>query len=196
MPKRFYAFVSTLFAIAVLAVGLILQDQDAPVRAEQTETKIEQDQIIAQASSSTVLTANATVLRVVDGDTFVVKLDSEPGEWTIRFLGIDTPETVDPRKPVQCFGKEASQKQKELTDGKRVRLESDPSADERDKYDRLLRNVFLEDGTDVNAFMVQNGYAHAYLSFPLNATRKKALRLFEEEAKREKRGLWADGVCE
>jgi micrococcal nuclease len=196
MPKRFYAFVATLFTIAAVAVGLILQDKNARVSAEQTEQKIERIEIKTQFSSSTNSPTNATVIRVVDGDTFVVKLDAEPGEWTIRMLGIDTPEIVDPRKPVQCFGKEASQKQKELTDDKRVRLESDPSADERDKYDRLLRNVFLEDGTDVNAFMVLNGYAHAYLSFPLNPARKKALRLFEEEAKREKRGLWADGVCE
>ncbi|MBI4138573.1 thermonuclease family protein [Candidatus Uhrbacteria bacterium] len=146
-----------------------------------------------QATGTVAL--NATILRVVDGDTFVAKVDQEDGEWTVRLLGINTPETVDPRRPVECFGKEASKKLHELLpDGTRIRLEADPQADERDKYDRLLRNVLLADGTDVNALMVRDGFAHAYLSFPLAASRKKELRDDETAAREEKLGLWA-GVC-
>jgi micrococcal nuclease len=150
----------------------------------------------ANAASSTVKQANASVVKVVDGDTIDAKLDDEGKVYRIRFLGINTPETVDPRRPVQCFGKEASNKMKELLTGKRIRLEADPEADERDKYGRLLRNVYLEDGTDVNAYMVREGYAYAYLSFPLNAKRKKELRKLQEDAKMAGRGLWNPEACE
>jgi micrococcal nuclease len=130
---------------------------------------------------------------VVDGDTLVATLDSEPGEWTVRLLGIDTPETKDPRKPVECFGKEASQKLTELLSNQRINLQADPEADEIDKYSRLLRNVFLADGTDVNALMVSEGYAYVYLSFPLNTQRKTELRNLQKDAQENLRGLW--GSC-
>jgi micrococcal nuclease len=111
-------------------------------------------------------------------------------------LGINTPESVDPRKPVECFGKEASRHSHEMLQDQRVRLEADPQADERDKYGRLLRTVFLQDGTDVNATLVRDGYAHAYLSFPLNPLRKRELRTLEQAARTNKVGLWAPGVCD
>ena len=139
--------------------------------------------------------ANAEVTRVVDGDTLVALLDN--GEtWTVRLLGIDTPETVDPRKAVECFGKEASQTLTDLVDGTRVYLEADMEADEKDRYGRLLRNVYLSDGTDVNALLVANGYAHALTSFPLNAERKVELRALESEAREAERGLWALDACQ
>ena len=135
--------------------------------------------------------SNATVVKVADGDTFDAQLDG--GETvTIRMLGVNTPETVDPRKPVECFGKEASDFTKNLLSGKRVHLDPDPQADERDKYGRLLRNVTLEDGTDVNAILVRDGYAYAYLSFPIDPSRKKQLYDLEVNAKSLKRGLWGE----
>src|SRR5205085_3089746 len=89
----------------------------------------------------------ATVARVVDGDTIVVHLGGRTE--TVRLLGIDTPETVDPRKPVQCFGTEASHRTKELLPpGTGVRLERDVEA--RDIYGRLLAYVRRDDGTFVN----------------------------------------------
>lgn len=139
--------------------------------------------------------ANAKVVKVVDGDTLEAKLDGEDRVYKIRLLGINTPETVDPRRPVECFGKEASNKMKDLATDKRIRLEADPQADERDKYGRLLRNAYLEDGTDVNAYMVCEGYAYAYLSYPLNAKRKKELKKLQEDAKIAKRGLWNPESC-
>lgn len=151
--------------------------------------------------------ANATVIKVADGDTFDAALDPpssrgaglrEAGDGitvTVRLLGVDTPETVDPRKPVQCFGKEASDFTKNLLSGARVRLDPDPLADERDQYGRVLRNVTLEDGTDVNAILVRDGYAHAYLSFPLDPSRKKQLYDLEQDAKTLERGMWAEGAC-
>ncbi|MEK7473848.1 MAG: thermonuclease family protein [Patescibacteria group bacterium] len=138
---------------------------------------------------------NALVTKAVDGDTVHVELDN--GEKaTIRLLGVNTPETVDPRRPVECFGKEASAFTKALTDGKRVRLEADPQADEVDKYGRLLRNVYLEDGTDVIASLIREGYGYAYVDFPQDKARKAELKRLEEDARDQKRGLWAEGICE
>ncbi len=148
-----------------------------------------------RGGDAAITVTNALVLRAVDGDTLNVALDGGT-EASVRLLGVNTPETVDPRRPVECFGKEASAFTKAMTDGKRVRLEADPQADEVDKYGRLLRNVFLEDGTDVNAVLVGEGYAYAYVGFPQDKTRKAELMRLEEEARAQKRGLWADGVCE
>lgn len=132
------------------------------------------------------------VIGVTDGDTITVDINgvNEP----IRFIGIDTPETVDPRKPVQCFGKEASNKLKELLEGKQVILEPDSSQGERDKYDRLLRYVFLEDGTNINELMIREGFAHEYtynLPYKFQETFKKA----ESEARETKKGLWGKDTC-
>lgn len=148
----------------------------------------------AAVSSTPAVATNASVTHVADGDTFDVTFDN--GEKaTIRMLGIDTPETVDPRKTVQCFGKEASNYTKSKLTDARVKLDADPKADERDKYGRLLRNVTLADGTDYNLSLVQQGYAHAYLSFPLDPARKKQISDAEQEAKTAQRGLWAPDAC-
>ena len=138
---------------------------------------------------------NAIVVRVVDGDTIDVRIDGDDHDEKVRFLGVNTPETVDPRRAVQCFGKQASNFTKALLTNKRVRLDPDPQADERDKYHRLLRNIVLSDGTDVNASLVRSGYAYAYVSFPLNKERKKQLLRLQSEAEAMKRGLWADDTC-
>lgn len=140
-------------------------------------------------------TTNAFVVRGVDGDTIQARLDGDADDVKIRFLGVNTPESVDPRKPVECFGKEASKFTKEMLEGKRVRLDPDPQADEVDKYGRLLRNVVLEDGTDFNAMLVEQGYAYAYLDFPLNKQRKAQLAALQKAAEAAKRGLWNPDTC-
>lgn len=148
----------------------------------------------AQYESST--STNSRVTRVVDGDTIHAILDSEPAnEVKVRFLGVNTPETVDPRRPVECFGKQASDFTKSLLADKRVLLVADPEADEVDKYGRLLRNVYLDDGTDVNAELIRQGYAYAYVSFPQNLSRKAYLRSLEAEARENNRGLWNPDNC-
>lgn len=126
------------------------------------------------------------VAHVVDGDT--IKLDN--GQ-VLRYIGIDTPETVDPRKPVQCFGKEASDKNRELVEGKEVRLEKDIS--ETDKYGRILRYVYVGD-TFINDYLVRQGYAHSY-SYPPDIKHQDQFKQAEEEARNNKRGLWADDAC-
>lgn len=148
------------------------------------------------SSSSTRIVTNALVVRVVDGDTIEVRIDGGSEIEKIRLLGINTPESVDPRRPVQCFGKEASKFAKQLMEGKRITLKEDVQADDRDKYGRLLRNILLEDGTDVNALLIKEGYAYAYVSFPLNKDRKAEMRRLEQEARTAKRGLWSPETCD
>lgn len=121
------------------------------------------------------------VTRVVDGDTIEIE-----GGQRVRYIGIDTPETVDPRKAVQCFGKEASTKNKELVEGKQVRLEKDIS--ETDKYGRLLRYVWVGD-IFVNDYLVRQGYAHSS-SYPPDIKYQNQFTQAQNEAKSNYRGLW------
>jgi micrococcal nuclease len=121
------------------------------------------------------------VTRVVDGDT----IEIEGGE-RIRYIGIDTPETVDPRKPIQCFGVEASNKNKELVEGKEIRLEKDIT--DRDKYNRLLRYVWIDD-TFINLELVKQGFAYSY-SYPPDIKYQDQFVKAQQEAREAKRGLW------
>ena len=132
------------------------------------------------------------VVKVVDGDTIDVEIDGKIER--LRLIGIDTPETVDPRKPVQCFGIEASKAAKELLFGKFVSLENDESQGERDKYKRLLRYVFLPDGTNFNLYMIAEGYAHEYTydePYKYQADFKQA----EIDARNQNKGLWSPTTC-
>ncbi len=135
--------------------------------------------------------ANATVSRIVDGDTIVVRVDGT--EERVRLIGIDTPESVDPRRPVMCFGKEAGAHIESLIPpGTPVRLERDVEA--RDRYDRLLAYVVrASDGVFVNLAMVADGYADQY-TFPPNVAHTDAFRDAVAEARTEGRGLWS--ACE
>lgn len=132
------------------------------------------------------------VVSVVDGDTIKVKLNNKTE--TIRLIGIDTPEVVDPRKPVQCFGKEASSKAKELLSKHKVKLESDPTQGDRDKYKRLLRYVFREDGLFFNDWMIRNGYAHEY-TYDLPYKYQTQFKEAEKYARENNFGLWSPSVC-
>ncbi len=124
------------------------------------------------------------VVRVIDGDTIDVEIDGKIER--VRYIGIDTPETVDPRKPVQCFGVEASKRNKELVEGKMVRLEKDIT--DRDKYNRLLRYVWLGD-TLINQTLVEQGYAKSY-SYPPDIKYQDKFVAAERKAREDKLGLW------
>lgn len=134
--------------------------------------------------------ANAVVDRVVDGDTLVV--DTDGVEERVRLIGIDTPESVDPNRPVMCFGKEATAHLNELVPpGTPVRLERDVEA--RDRYDRLLAYVFRSaDGEFVNLAMVRDGFADQY-TFPPNVEHTSTFRAAAREARAGGVGLW--GAC-
>ncbi len=132
------------------------------------------------------------VIKVVDGDT--IKVDMDGKTETIRLIGIDSPEVNDARESVKCFGEEASNKAREILYGKNVKLEADNTQGERDKYGRLLRYVFLEDGTNINKMMIDEGYAYEYTyKFPYKY--QSEFKEAEIEAKNAKKGLWSDNAC-
>ena len=129
--------------------------------------------------------AGQMVERVVDGDTIIVA-----GIGSVRLIGVDTPETVHPNRPVEFFGKEASAFTRQLLDGKRVRLEYDQ--ERQDRYGRTLAYVYLADGTFANAEIIRRGYGHAYTRFPFQ--HMEEFRELEREARTSRRGLWGEVV--
>jgi micrococcal nuclease len=130
---------------------------------------------------------SARVERVVDGDTIVLA-----GGERVRYIGVDTPETVKPRTPVQCFGRKASAANHRLVDGERVRLVAD--AEPRDRYGRMLAYVYrASDGLFINAELVRGGYATPLTIAP-NVRHAEQFVALAGKARRAGRGLWS--ACE
>jgi micrococcal nuclease len=132
-------------------------------------------------------TETVRVVRVVDGDT--IRVDLPSGEEAVRYIGIDTPESVKPGSPVECFAKRASAFNERLVSGERVRLVRD--VEERDRFGRLLAYVYRErDGLFVNAELVRGGYA-TVATFPPNVAHEDELRRLARRARLSGRGLWS-----
>jgi micrococcal nuclease len=129
---------------------------------------------------------------VVDGDTVEVEIGGSVER--VRLIGIDTPETVHPNKPVQCYGREASDRAKAALSGQDVLLEDDPSQDSRDRYGRLLRYVWLPDGHLFNLDMVADGYAYEY-TYRDPYRYRDAFIAAQATARDEGRGLWSAITC-
>ena len=129
------------------------------------------------------------VQRVVDGATLVLGTGER-----VRLIGVNTPETVHPKKAVEAFGNEASAFTKRMVEGKLVRLEFDPLSsrrnDGKDRYSRALAYVFLQDGMHLNAEIIRQGYGFAVSSTPPLQYQNEFRRL-EQEAREQRRGLWA-----
>lgn len=128
----------------------------------------------------------ARVVRVVDGDTAVVRIGHR--RETVRYIGIDTPESVKPGTPVQCFGHEAALYNAKLVEGRRVRLGFGP--ERRDVYGRLLAYVH-RDGKLVNGRLVAAGYART-LEIAPNDGRAELFDRLQKEAASADRGLWGE----
>jgi micrococcal nuclease len=138
-------------------------------------------------SSESGVASAGRVVRVVDGDTIHVRVDGR--EETVRYIGVDTPESVKPGTPVQCFAKKASAFNHRLVDGEKVRLVRDAEA--RDRYGRLLAYVYrARDNRFVNATLVRRGYA-VPLTIPPNVAHAEQFRDLASAARRAGRGLWS-----
>ena len=182
-----------MFVVGVL-VGVLLfslqknNQHNAPAVAPKTE-----DSIVASTAGTTISESRTyEVVKVVDGDTIQVKIEDK--KQSVRLIGVDAPESVDPRRPVQCFGDKASQYLKEILLHKQVILESDPTQGDSDKYKRLLRYVILEDGTNINKQILEQGYGHQYTYNKPYKYRDEFVEA-EQQARDNKRGLWADDAC-
>jgi endonuclease YncB( thermonuclease family) len=129
------------------------------------------------------------VTQIFDGDT--IEVDMNGVKEKVRLIGVDTPETHDPRKQVQCFGKAATAYTTQLIGNQPVRLAADPENSNRDRYQRLLRYVYLTDGSLLQAQIIKGGYGFAYTSFPF--TKSEEFKSLENSARESNRGLW--GQC-
>src|SRR3989344_7632586 len=181
-----------IISLSLISAGILLfifsfskkpEITSQSVLTSQSEAKYEaQDEIAALGTKNVIPQGEYfKVVRVIDGDTVEVE-----GGQTVRYIGIDTPETVHPQKTVECFGREASNKNKELVEGKFVQLEKDVS--ETDKYGRLLRYVYV-DGVFVNELLVKEGFAHAS-SYPPDVKYQDLLVNAQKEAQSQNSGLW------
>lgn len=130
----------------------------------------------------------------MDGDTIHISYNGK--DEKVRFIGLDTPETKDPRKPIQCFGREATAKMAEFAENKKVRLEFDKTQGERDKYGRILAFVYSEDNKNLAYEMIRQGYGNEYT---YNSNPYKYQNEFKEAARKareENKGLWAENTCQ
>ncbi len=133
----------------------------------------------------------AEVEKVIDGDTIQLTTGQR-----VRYIGIDTPETKHPKKSVQCYGREAASRNRELVEGKKILMEKDVS--NTDRYDRLLRYIYLQnpeatqEALFINEYLVEQGYAQA-LTYPPAVKYNQQMIDAQRVAQKEKKGLW--GKC-
>lgn len=175
------------FLIIILGLGFLWFGWKPQPSSSPPPSPVAESRPIATTSATFGIEgAQALVTKVVDGDT--IELENSQ---TVRLIGIDTPETVDPRRPVGCFGKEAKKETASLLNGKAVILQKDVS--ETDKYGRLLRYVFLPlDNGDivfVNKYLLLQGFAKA-LTYPPDVKFSEEFRQAEQDARINKKGLW------
>lgn len=167
----------SVVVLAILVLILLFGD-------ETTEPGGTGDADVSAPTSAGETVPGVEVLRVVDGDT--IEVDLEGSEEDVRYIGIDTPETVKPDSPVECFGPQASERNHELVEDRTVRLEFD--RERRDVYGRLLAYVFVGDQF-VNAELIEGGFART-LEIEPNTSRAGELNRLEAEAGAAGRGLW------
>lgn len=129
------------------------------------------------------------VTKVVDGDTIVVNIDGR--EETVRLIGVDSPEMVDFSKPVECYAQESSDFARNILNGKNIYLEADNTQDNRDKFNRLLRYIFLEDNTNLNLMIIKQGYGREYTYKGKFYKYRGEFTTAEKEAKESLQGLWS-----
>ncbi|HIP95694.1 MAG TPA: hypothetical protein EYH32_00580 [Anaerolineae bacterium] len=179
----------TPLLLVVLSVACQRTDTRVPTPVFIPAPVISQAPAAPQNPQSTIRNPKleeAYVLRVVDGDTIEVEIGGQ--RYKVRYTGVDTPETKHPAKPIECFGHEATEKNRELVEGKTVYLEKDVS--ETDRYGRLLRYVHLADGTFVNAELVRLGYAQV-ATYPPDVKYVDLFLRLQHEARQAGRGLWS-----
>ena len=174
MKKRNKKIIFAFIALALLGAWVYARPSVAPAGIA---TKAEEYQ----------------VEKVVDGDTIEIKRYGRIEK--VRLIGVDTPETLDPRKSVQCFGKEASDNTKKLLEGRKVKIEMDSLVGERDKYNRLLAYVWTDQGKLINMDLISNGFAHEYTYRSQIYKYQSQFKDAEKLAKESELGFWSPQTC-
>jgi len=194
--KGFVSIITILIVVLLITGGIIGVGYLSKPRSNVSVNSFSNPATTTIVTENTIATVSKNnlvkVVFVLDGDTIKVLINGETK--IVRLIGIDAPETVDPRKPVQCFAQEASNKLKKLLSNQMVRLESDPTQGDLDKYQRLLRYVFLEDGTFINKLMIAEGYAHEY-TYLIPYKYQEEFKTAEKTARESQLGLWSPTAC-
>jgi micrococcal nuclease len=171
--------IAMLLSLASLLTGCVFQDNVKKL-------------VLSAKESATLQVDYFKVAKVVDGDT--IDVDYFGKIERVRMIGINTPESVDPRRPDECLGKAASAEAAKLLTGRYVSLESDKTQDDRDKYGRLLRYVKIKDGAFYNLEIIKKGLAREY-TYKAAYHYQKDFKKAQTQAQRDKVGLWADNAC-
>jgi micrococcal nuclease len=188
-------------AVVLLIISFVTARSDLPVSPESASLPPPQvtttSAPVALPPSPVSLTLpqgleRATVINVADGDTIEVSLNGQTER--VRLIGVDTPETSHPSRPVECFGREASAFTREVLRGQTVLLEDDPTQDNRDRFNRLLRFVWLPDGRLVNYEIIAQGYGFEY-TFRTPHRYQAQFKAAERAARQAQIGLWAPETC-
>ncbi len=176
-----------LSAVAlILALAICAQQDTSP--SLQTMTPVLSASTPALPDKNFNKSLSYSVVRVIDGDTVVLLMDGK--ETKVRLIGVDTPETVHPSKPVEAYGKEASRFTENLLKGEAVYLDYEAGPSKLDKYGRLLAYLYrAPDGLFINLEIVRQGYGHAYTKFPFKDM--EVFRHYERRAREAEKGLWA-----
>lgn len=133
------------------------------------------------------------VSKVIDGDT--IEIASNSKKLRVRLIGIDTPELISKNNKAECFAKEAYIKTKNTLLNKFIYLENDETQEDKDKYDRLLRYVYLEDNTNFNKLLITEGFAHEYTYKAIAYKFQKEFKEAQKDAMFNKKGFWQDNIC-
>lgn len=171
----------TLVALSFISAGIAYFPRS--IFFPQPAKKTPEITHVAGATTTIVASGEEVVVkRVIDGDTIELASGQK-----VRYIGMDTPELVHPKKPVECFAQQAKAENQALVEGKTVRLEKDVS--ETDKYGRILRYVYV-DNTFVNDHLVRMGFAHVS-TYPPDVRYANQFIAAQKEARDNNRGVWA-----
>ncbi len=196
-----------IVAVLLLVCGVIIfaaskpgaQPSSPQVEGTQTTAGTQEEFVPPEDTAPTdepAIDTSATyyaVTSVSDGDTIKVNVDGKI--QTVRLIGVDTPETKDPRKPVQCFGIQASNFTTQQLGGTKVRLLADASQQDRDKYGRLLRYVYMQNGQLFNLRLIAQGFAYEYTYQNNPYSFQAEFRQAQQQAQHQQAGLWSAQTC-
>ena len=192
--KAFLLFVVMVF-LCVIIIGFVTpKNNSGDFELITIDTKGKDG--VAEEKSSNVTAENEAdkpfkVLSVIDGDT--IKIDYFGSEEYVRLIGVNTPEIDGPYTKLECFGNEASGFTRSYLEGQWITIERDPSQANRDKYDRLLRYVYLA-GVDFGGYIIEQGYGYEY-TYNNSYNRRALYASYQDEAKSNESGLWGNSAC-